>query len=412
MTVTPARRVLPRLAALSGAAWVALGTILLGASGYAVLTVTTSVVSPEDYAALASLYLLVAVIGPGVFIAVEQETSRLVSRAHALGQGTRQVVGQVGRLVGIMLAVTLVGLAALSPLVLDAVFDGHVGLLVALVASVIGYAALHVARGLFAGQRRLRGYAACVGGEGLVRLVPCLALVALGVSSPEPYGLALGLSPVLAVLATGPWLRVGADGPGVPGRELASAVGWLMAAWLLSLALANVGPVVVKALLAGEPARVPLFVLFSLQAILLPALSRSAARRDLPRLRRAVRQALLGTGALGVLAVATTAPVGLWLLREFFGDRADVSAATLTGLALGTVAAMIIQVLQPALVAVTGHQLVAWAWLAGTAGFAAAFALPVDPVVAATVAQVVGTVVTALILGLSLRRHLRREVLS
>ena len=82
-------------------------------------------------------------------------------------------------------------------------------------------------------------------------------------------------------------------------RELLTAVGWLVAAWGASFALANIAPVVVTALLPGDPvhtgifafvfvvARVPVFVLLSLQAILLPALSRAAASKDLVGLRRA-----------------------------------------------------------------------------------------------------------------------------
>jgi O-antigen/teichoic acid export membrane protein len=413
-----AGRTLLGLASLSGTIWVSVGSALLGASGYAFLTLTARRVSAADYSELASLYLLVAMVGPGLFIAVEQETTRLVSRTRALGQGTRDMAGQLLRISVVILAVALAALACLSPLLVHRIFNGHPGLLLALAASVAGYGVLCLTRGFFAGQGRLRGYAACVGLDGLVRLVPCLALAVAGVSGALPYGFALGLGPVVALLVTLPWVRLGAPGPRLPWSELTTAIGWLAGAWALSLFLANVAPVVVKAMLPDQPeragtfafafvlARVPLFVLLSLQAILLPAMSRAAANRNMPELWIRVRQGLLVVGALGGLALLVTAPVGLILINFLF-HRHDVSAVTLTLLAAGTILAMTVQVLQPALLAVAGHRVVAAAWLAGTGCFAAAFALPVDPVVAATTAQIVSGVATVGVLGVALRAHLK-----
>jgi O-antigen/teichoic acid export membrane protein len=82
-------------------------------------------------------------------------------------------------------------------------------------------------------------------------------------------------------------------------------------------------------------------------------------------------------------------------------------ATTLTMLALGTILATMVQVLQPALIAVAGHRIVAVGWSIGTVCFAAAFALRVDPVVAATLAQLAAGAATATVLAIALRRHLR-----
>jgi O-antigen/teichoic acid export membrane protein len=410
------------LAPLRGTVWVTVGSGLLGASGYAFLTLTAARVSAADYAELASLYLLVAMVGPGLFQAVEQETTRLVSQARALDQGTRALLAQVAQGTAVVLAGALVLLAALTPLLADRVFTHHPWLIAALALSVAGVGAGSVTRGMFAGQRRLRGYAATVGVDGLVRLLPCLVLAVAGVAMAMPYGLALALGPAAGMAATLPWLRAGRPGPRLPWRQLATSVGWLAAAWALSLTLANVAPVIIKAMLPDEPeragtfafafvlARVPLFVLFSLQAILLPAMTRAAASRDLPGLRRGIRQGLVMVGTLGGLALLATAPVGGWLIDHLLHRPDDVSAVTLTALAAGTILAMAVQVLQPALLAVAGHRLVAAAWLAGTLCFAAAFALPVDPLVAATIAQIVAGVATAGVLAAALRGALRGKV--
>lgn len=406
------------LAPLSGTIWVGVGSVLLGASGYAFLTLTARTVPAADYAALASLYLLVALAGPALFIPVEQETTRLVSRARALGQGTGDVVRRLGVASAAMTAVAVLVLAALGPLLVNRIFNGSVTLLAALVLSVAGYGGACLVRGVFAGQHRLRGYAACVGVDGLTRLIPCVGLAAAGVSAAWAYGLALGLGSVAALGVGLLWLRPGEPGPEVAWRELLAAIGWLIAAWGMSFALSNIAPVIVTALLPEDPAqagvfafafvvaRVPVFVLLSLQAILLPALSRAAATRDLPGLRRGVRQAMLAVGALGVVSLVTTAPVGQWLVGVLFEDRATPSGWTLTLLAVGTILAMVVQVLQPALIAVAGHRVVAAAWLAGAGCFAAVFALPLAPVAAATVAQVVAGAVTTAVMAVALLRHL------
>lgn len=418
----PRGRSLLGLASLAGTVWVTVGSLLLGASGYAFLTLTAGRVSAADYSELAALYLLVAMVGPGLFVAVEQETTRLVSQARALGQGTRSVLAQLAVATAVILAGALVLLAALAPVLTDRIFTNHSALIAALALSVAGYGAGSVTRGMFAGQRRLRGYAAMVGVDGLVRLLPCVALAVAGVSGALPYGLALALGPAVALVATLPWLRAGAPGPRQPWPRLAASIGWLAAAWALSLALANVAPVVVKALLTDEPeragtfafafvlARVPLFVLFSLQAILLPAMTRAAAAKDVAGMRRGIRQGMLVVAALGGLALLLTAPVGGWLIDLLLHRPHDVSGVTLTVLAAGTILAMTVQVLQPALLAVAGHRLVAAGWLAGTMCFAAAFALPVDPVTAATIAQVVAGAATVGVLGAALRRPLKRKV--
>jgi O-antigen/teichoic acid export membrane protein len=416
----PATRTRLGLASLSGTIWIAVSSALLGASGYAFLVLTKNSLSVSDYAALVAFYPLVAFVGPALFIPVEQEATRLVSRAHALGHGTRDVLIQLGQLSAGMAAVATVLLVAAGPFLVGRIFNGHSGLLVALIASVLGYGGTCLIRGAFAGERRLREYAVCVGVDGLARLVPCIALVAVGVSALLPYGLALGLGSVAALGVGLAWFRTGQVGPRVAWRDLLGGTGWLVAAWGASFALANVAPVVVKALLPLESertsvftvafvvARVPVFALLSLQAILLPALSRSAAIRDLTGLRRGIRQALLVVSVLGVSSLVTTTPLCLWLIKVLFGRSSALPVGILTLLAVGTVLAMVVQVLQPALIALAGHRLVATAWLVGVVLFGACFVLPINPIDAATMAQVVAGAATAAVMGVALLRHLRR----
>jgi len=407
---------------LRGPLAVGIGSAVLGASGYVFLTLTAGAVSVADYAAVASLYLLVALVGPGLFVAVEQETTRLVSRWEALGHGTRDVVAQLGLLTAGLLGVVLVLLVAAEPLLVDRVFNGRTSLWFALVASVVGYAGVSLLRGVLAGRRRLVVYGAVVGVDGLARIVPCLAFAAAGVVGPGPYGLALGLGSIASLVLALALVRVHGAGPTLSWRVLLTATGWLIAAWGLSFALANLAPIVVTALLPGDPAlagvfafafvlaRVPLFVLFAIQPILLPMLSRAAANRDLAGLRRALRQAGLVVTALGAIALLTTAPICQWLIGALFDHGVRLSGWVITLLAVGTVLAMLVQVVQPALLAVASHRVIAMAWVAGSVCFALAFLLPAGPIAKAVTAQLVASAVTLVVMVVALRLRLRAGV--
>jgi O-antigen/teichoic acid export membrane protein len=408
--------------AARGPVAVALGTAMLGVSGYVFVTVTAAVINELDYAAIASLYLLVAVAGPGLFIAIEQEATRLVSHWQARGDGLRSIVVQLGRLTAGLLAAALVALTVARPWLVDRMFGGHSSLWWALVISVIGYAGVSLLRGLLAGQRRLVAYGGVVGSEGLVRVVPCLVLAVAGVASVGPYGFVLGLGSVGALILALVFARAPQPGPQLPWRPLLTATGWLIAAWGLSLAMANVAPVVVTALMPDQRvlagmftfvfvlARVPLFLLYAAQPVLIPMLTRAVAERDLAGLRTALRRAGAVVGALAALCLPLTAPVCQWLADQLVDHDVRLSSWTITGLALGTVLAMMVQVLQPALLAVASHRVIALAWIAGSVCFAVAFLLPVHPVDAAVIAQLAAGAVTLAVMAVALRLRLRSAV--
>jgi O-antigen/teichoic acid export membrane protein len=405
--------------AARGPVAVALGTALLGVSGYVFITLTAAVIDELDYAAIASLYLLVALAGPGLFVAIEQETTRLVSHWQTRGDGLRVIVAQIGRLAAGLLGAALVALLVARPWLVERMFGGHASLWWALVISVIGYAGVSLLRGLLAGQRRLVAYGGVVGTEGLVRVLPCLILAAAGVASVGPYGLVMGLGSVGALILALVFVRAPEPGPGLPWRPLVVATGWLIAASGLSLAMANVAPVVVTALMPDERvlagvftfvfvlARIPLFLLYAAQPVLIPMLTRAVAQRDLAGLRTALRRAGLVVGALAALCLPLTAPICQWLADQLVDHDVRLSSWTITALALGTVLAMMVQVLQPALLAVASHRVIALAWIAGSVCFAVAFLLPVHPVSAAVIAQLAAGAVTLAVMAVALRLRLQ-----
>ncbi|GAA3395939.1 lipopolysaccharide biosynthesis protein [Cryptosporangium minutisporangium] len=428
-----------RLRALLGsAASVGAGYLVLGGAGYVFLAVASRVYDDAEYSALASVYLIVNIIGPGLFAAVEQETSRHMATRLARDEDVRPVMRRLGLISGSLFGGVALLTLALSPVLLPDVLNGDVLLLAGLLIASAAYAVVSVTRGNFGGRRAFGRYGTSVGTEGTVRLaagvvVAALALGGMAVAGgASAYGLAFCLAPLVAVLVTARWFvgdvraSQGTPAPAEPIGPLARSVGLLTVAWGLSLAIANAAPVVVRALLPNDAAgdataatfasavvlaRIPLFVFQGAQSLVLPSFARAAAKADEDgdpsALRRAVRPALLLVAAVGVLALLVSAVLGHWLGRIAFGPDFTSSNGLVTALMVGTVAGMAVQIVQPALLALGRHRWVAGGWVLGAVVFAAAFALPFTPVTDAVIAQLASGAVTVGVLGVVLFRALR-----
>jgi O-antigen/teichoic acid export membrane protein len=398
------------------------GLFVLGVSAYVVLGAAGHTLAPGDYAAVASLYLLVAMTSPGVFTALEQETNREVSSRRALGLGTG-AVGRAGLIVGAGYAgVVAVVLLAAAPLLVPRVLGGSWGLLAAAIVAAAGAAGVYLLRGLFAGEQRFGWYAASLGLEGSFRLVPCVVLALVGATDPLAYGWVFALGTGLAALLCLPGRRPtkGTPGPPVDVRRMARATGLLTLASGLTYVVANAAPLVLTARLLGAPevaasyvslfvlARIPVFLFGPVQAFLLPTLTAGVERADLAHLRSRLRVALLAVAGVGVPATALTAALGPWAVRTFFGAPLDLPHTAAGLLGLGTVAMLTAQVLQPALVALRVHRTATIAWGAGTAVFVAVLVAPADPATAAVAAQVAGPTIVCLIMAAMIAARLRR----
>lgn len=399
------------------------GLFLLGLSAYVVLGTAGHALAPRDYAAVASLYLLVAITSPGVFTALEQEVNREVSSRRAADLGTGAVT-RSGLLVGAGYAgfVAVVLLAA-APWLVPRVLGGHWSLLAAAIVAAVGAAAVYLLRGLFAGEQRFGWYAASLGLEGTARLVPCLVLALAGATDPLAYGWAFALGTGIAALACLPGRTVSAPVPSarnpVEVQAMARATGLLVVASGLTYVVANTAPLVLTARLPAAPevaasfvslfvlARIPVFMFGPVQAFLLPTLTAGAERADLRHLRSRLRTALLAVAAVGVPGALLTAALGPWAARTFFGAPLDLSHTAAGLLGAGTVAMLAAQVLQPTLVALRAHRMATTAWVIGVLAFAAMLAAPVDPTTAAVTAQVVGPSTVCAVMGVAIGTRLR-----
>jgi O-antigen/teichoic acid export membrane protein len=404
---------------LSSAAVVGVGLVLLGVAAYVFLALAGHALEPRDYTSVASLYFVTAIIGPGLFVAVEQETSRELSSRIAAGSGTMPVARTASLVSAALAGIVVVVLLALSPVLVRMVFGGSWALLVAAVVSVAGAAAVYVVRGLYAGERRFGWYSGTLAAEGLGRLVPCVVLVLVGSANPATFGYVFALGTAVAAAATVPGLRSGRAGPPVDRLRMAHGVGLLSGASGLTLLVANLAPVVVTSRLTEDPltaagfaslfvlARTPLFLFAPVQALLLPGLSAAAAVGNASTVRRQTTLALsLVTGA-GLLGTLLTAVLGPWAARVFFDAPVQLSTVVAAALGLSTAAMMAAQILQAVLVALRVHRAATIAWVVGTVLFVPLLFLPVEPVRAAVIGQLAAPLLVVVLMLFAVRRGLR-----
>jgi O-antigen/teichoic acid export membrane protein len=408
---------------LGAAAHLAVGLGVLGAAGYAFVAVVGHVFhGPADAGALnalISLYMLVNIIGPGVFAALEQETSRAVSAAAARGEPLRPVARRAGVLALWSFAALVAVVLIAWPLVLGRVLEWRPGLLVALLVAIAGSGAVYWARGLLGGQQRFPAYARTLYVEGAVRLLPCLVLLALALEEPAAYGFAFAAGSAVAALSVLPALRLPAadvvPAPDGMGRSLL----YLAGAIALSQLLANLAPVVVTyrspddlvaAAVFGSTfvlARVPLFLFAPVQAVLLPHVTRAAAMGRHDELRRRLGQVLALVAGLGALGVAGCVWLGPWAAEQLFNTAYRPSVSTLALLGAATLVMMLALVVQPTLVALARQRTVTIGWIAGSLVFLVVLVVGPEPIAAALLAQLVGPLVVLAVLLIGVMRALR-----
>jgi O-antigen/teichoic acid export membrane protein len=188
MRVAGSGAVLRRLAGSfsPGTVPVAISTAISGLAVYGFLGVTARVLAPEDYAPLSVLWSLVFILGPGLFVPLEQEVARTVAAravtGRLAGSALRRAIA-IGALASLVIGAAV---AALAPVLAVHLFAGRVELAIALSLTVPGMAAVHLTRGVLAGQGRFRGYALLVAAEAVLRFVAAALLAFAGVHAARP----------------------------------------------------------------------------------------------------------------------------------------------------------------------------------------------------------------------------------
>src|SRR5262245_28646413 len=128
------------------------GLLVFGVAGYAFVTLTGRDL-PKGEANLAiTFYFLVNVVGPGIFAALEQVTSRATSAALAAGEPVHLALHRARRAGVGLVAVVMALLVLLTPILTGTTLHGDWALYALVLATPAIMATLHFARGQLAGR--------------------------------------------------------------------------------------------------------------------------------------------------------------------------------------------------------------------------------------------------------------------
>ncbi len=404
-----------------GTVAVGVGLVVTGVAAYAFLVVAARVLGPAEYGGLAVLSALVFLFGGGFFLPLEQEVSRQLVTRRLGGLGGGPVIRRA-LLLGLGLAAVLIaGVLVLEPVLSRRVFRGEPLLVVGLVLGILGYLVANLVEGVFSGNGRFGRYGTYLGGEAVLRLAICLGLVAVGMRTAGPYGLTLGLCPiVMAIVLVWGQRDLAKPGPEVPWAEISSALGALLVAAVLALALIN-GPAVLVQLLSTPAertevgqftaalvvARLPFFLFQAIQAALLPKLSGLVAEARYEEFRRGLRRLVLIVAALAVAATVVGFTVGSQLMTAVFGPRYDISDRTVGVLAAACGAYVVATAVAQALIALGGLRRVAVGWGIGCAVMLVLIPFGSDPVARVENAFLAGALASIVAMAVELRLQSR-----
>lgn len=362
---------------------VAIGLMVAGLSSFAFFAVGEAALGSEEaFKPVVSMWFATFALAPGCFLPLEQELGRALAARRALGQGGRPVVMKVLSLGAILAGIITLLLLVASPWLEGDYFGGDWVMVLALMIAITAYAPTHLARGICSGSGRFQSYAIVLGADGLVRVLLCVALAVVGVSSVGAFGLAVAVAPLAGVAIVG-WRRdLRTDpGPAASWQEVTPNLGWLLLGSLMAASLVNAGPIATNLLAAENEeafvtrfgqgvilARIPLFLFQAVQAALLPRLARQAAAGEMDEFRSGFKKLMKL-----VLAVGVAGTVGAWFLGPFAADLlfgADLTQRTLAVLAAGSAFYMLGLAIAQAVIALHGHAQVALGWTVGMVTFA------------------------------------------
>lgn len=402
--------VLPR-----GTVSVGAGLVVLGIASYVQLAVAGHMLTPAAYSSLSVLWSLVFSLGPGLFFPIEQEVTRLVAARQVTGDGSVPVYRRGATVAFGLLAVLCALLFAGAGTISGRLFGGDRSMVAVLAGALAGLALAHPTRGVLAGSGRFGGYGTQLGVDGGLRIVCSVGLGLAGIHSAALYGLTLVVAPVVSVATTAvPVRRALRAGAALAWASFAKGVGPLTVSLLLAQLVVNIAVVDIRLLaphdatLAGALlsaiilARVPLFVFASLQAALLPGLSRLATTGDRHGFGRLLLRGCALVSALSVVGGVPAVLFGPWLIRTLFAAAPALGDVDFVVLVAGTSVYMLALVLGQGLLALGFHRDQTLAWVFGTAILVVVTLVPGEVKLRVEAAYALGSLAVAALLAAAL----------
>jgi O-antigen/teichoic acid export membrane protein len=360
---------------------VGIGLFIAGITAYAFFKVGQLALGKEDFKPIVALWFTTFALVPGFLLPVEQELGRALAHRRALNHGGRPVIQKMLPLAGGLTSLLIVATLVASPWLTRDMFEGYWSVTVALIITVFAFAPMHIARGIASGSGRFTAYGLILGIDGATRIISCVVLWQLNVTSVGAYAMAVALSPIVAVLfvsARGDMKT--SDGPPAEFSELTPNLSWLLLGSVMAAALVNAGPIGVDVLAdAGDAekvtafgngvllSRIPLFLFQAVQASLLPRLARLAAKGNLDEFVQGLSLLLKIVIAVALLGTVGSYVLGPWALDIMYDGGLDRSTLTLLALASGMY--MLCIAIAQAVIALRGHRWVAIGWVSAVVTF-------------------------------------------
>ncbi len=398
---------------------VGIGLFIAGITAYAFFKVGQLALGKEDFKPIVALWFTTFALIPGFLLPVEQELGRALAHRRALNQGGKQVIQKMLPLAGGLTSVLIIATAVASPWLTRDMFEGYWIVTAALLTTVFAFAPMHLARGIASGSGRFTAYGLILGIDGATRIIACVVLWQLNVTSVGAYAMAVALSPLVAVLlVTSRGDLKSQDGLPADFAELTPNLSWLLLGSVMAAALVNAGPIGVDILATSGEAekvtafgngvllsRIPLFLFQAVQASLLPRLARLAAKGDLDEFVQGMR--LLLKIVIGVAAIGTVGSyiLGPWALDLMYDGGLDRRSLTLLALASGLY--MLCIAVAQAVIALRGHRWVAVGWLSAVVVFLILTAVSSDDLyLRVEIGLVGGSAIALTIFSIALRQRI------
>jgi O-antigen/teichoic acid export membrane protein len=403
------------------------GLVVSGITTYLFQILAFRGLSKPDYGALNALWVFVFVLAPGIFLPVEQEVGRALASRRTHGIGGGPVVRRAG-IIGLWFAVGLsvaTVIVALTTPIIDNLFAGNVGLVACLIIALFTFGFELLARGAFAGTGAFGAYGVSMGAEGIIRLLPCIVLVALGVTNPVGFGLCLAIPPALATLVA---MRgqhgLMVPGPDAPWSELSANLGFLLGGSLLAQVL-SYAPFLGAQLLATPDeraavadfivglflSRIPILLFQAVQAALLPRLAGQVSAGHNEEFRRGMRNLLLVVVSIGVTGVVAGATLGPFVGKILFGAKFELSNLDVGLLAAGSGLFILALTLSQGLIALNAQSRVMAAWFVGLLAFVVTTAVASDELfLRVELGSIAGAGAAAAAMGVLFARRLRTGI--
>jgi O-antigen/teichoic acid export membrane protein len=401
---------------------VGIGLLVAGVATYGFQIVAFRVLGTESYAALNGLWVTAFVLAPGLFLPLEQEVARAIAHRRAIGSGTRPLVLRASLLGAVLVAAVIAILVAGESVITERLLRGSDELFAALIAVLIGFATMSLARGTLSGNARFGRYGLVVGVDGAARVMLAALAAAIGYGTLGWFGVVFCVAPFIATLVGLAGARGLADaGPRAPMSELTTAIGWLLLGSTFAQALSYAAYIGASLLATRSQdaelgsfiaglfiARIPLLLFQAVQAALLPKLAGLLGMGMIDDFRRGLSRLVALVVVSSMVGVGVALTVGPTIGVVLFGAKFTLSGPSLAALTAGVSLIVISLTLAQAMIALRRYAVTAFAWVAGVAAFVVWMSTgSSDVFTRAEVAFVIGGLVVTVWMAIAARASLR-----